>query len=44
MGRENLDADFDDVVRTLSIRSMAGMTVARLGVSREKNKVASLKI
>jgi len=40
---EYLDDDKDDVVRTLSIRSMAGMTVAKLGVSQEKNRVASLK-
>ena len=33
------------VVSTSSIQSMAGMTVAIFGVlSREKNKVASLKI
>jgi hypothetical protein len=32
------------VVRTLSMCSMAGITVARLGVPREKNIVASLKI
>ena len=44
IARENSDDDLDDVVRTLSMRSMAGMTVARLGVPREKNKVASLKI
>jgi hypothetical protein len=29
IGRENLDADFNDIVRTLLIRSMAGMTVVR---------------
>ena len=44
MARENLDDGDDDVVRTLLMRSMAGMTVARLGVPREKNNVASLKI
>jgi hypothetical protein len=41
--RDNLDDESDDIVRTLSISSMAGMTVARLGVPREKNSVASLK-
>jgi len=44
IARENLDDDSDDVVRTLLISSMAGTTVARLGVMREKNRVASLKI
>ena len=44
MAREKLDDDDDDVVRTFLMKSMAGMTVARLGVLREKNKVASLKI
>ena len=34
----------DEVARTLSIRSIAGTTVARFGVPREKNNVASLKI
>ena len=38
-----LENDSDDVVRTLSMSSMAGTTVARLGVPREKNSVASLK-
>lgn len=31
-------------VNELSMKSMAGMTMARLGVSREKNSVASLRI
>lgn len=31
------------LVRTVSMWSIAGMTMARLGVSREKNNVASLK-
>ena len=44
IARENLDDDLDDVVRTSLMSSMAGMTVARLGVPQEKNKVASLKI
>ena len=39
----HLENDSDDVVRTLSMSSMAGMTVARLGVPQEKNSVASLK-
>jgi hypothetical protein len=34
----------DRVANSLSILSMTGMTVARLGVSREKNSVASLRI
>ncbi len=33
-----------EVVRCRSIWSMAGITLARLGVEREKNRVASLKI
>ena len=41
--RDNLDEESDDMLRTLSIRSMARMTVARLGVLQEKNNVASLK-
>jgi hypothetical protein len=41
---ENFNDGVDDEVRTLLIRFMAGMTVAKLGVPREKNKVASLKI
>jgi hypothetical protein len=44
IARQNLDDESDDVVRTLSMCSMAGITVARLGVPREKNIVASLKI
>jgi hypothetical protein len=44
IAREYLDGDMDDVVRTLSMRSMAGMMVARLGVPQEKNRVVSLKI
>jgi hypothetical protein len=40
---DNLDDDLDDAVRTLLIKSMAGMMVARLGVPQEKNNVASLK-
>jgi len=44
IARENLDDDLDDVVRTLLMSSMAGTTVARLGVPQEKNKVVSLKI
>jgi hypothetical protein len=40
---DNLDNESDDVVRNWSINSMAGMTVARLGVPREKNNVVSLK-
>jgi hypothetical protein len=44
IGRENLEDDSDDVVRTSLMCSMAGITVARLGVPREKNRVASLKI
>jgi hypothetical protein len=43
MVRENLDDGSDDVARTLSISPIAGMTVARLGVLREKNNVTSLK-
>ena len=43
IAREKLDDVEDDVVRTFLMKSMAGMTVARLGVFREKNKVASLK-
>lgn len=31
-------------VRVFSMRSMAGITFARLGVDREKKRVASLKI
>jgi hypothetical protein len=38
---ENLDDDSDDVVSTLLMCFMAGMTVARLGVPQEKNRVAS---
>ena len=34
----------DEVARTLSIRSIAGMTVARFSMPQEKNNVASLKI
>lgn len=34
----------DTVARTLSIWSIAGITVARLGVPLEKKRVASLKI
>jgi hypothetical protein len=43
MARESLDEESVDVLRTLSIWSIAGMTVARFGVPREKNVVASLK-
>ena len=43
IARDSLDDESDEVVRTLSIRSMAGMMVARLGVLREKNRVTSLK-
>jgi len=43
IARDNLDDESDDVVRTLSISSMAGMMVARLGVPQEKNNVTSLK-
>ena len=43
IGTDNFDNESVDVVRTLSIRSIAGITVARLGVLREKNNVASLK-
>jgi hypothetical protein len=43
IARDSLDDESDEVVRTLSISSMAGMMVARLGVLREKNRVASLK-
>ena len=43
IARENLDDGLDEVVRTLSMTSMAGMTVARLGMSQEKNNVVSLK-
>ena len=41
--RENVN-NVDNIVRALSMRSMAGITVATLGVLQEKNKVASLKI
>jgi hypothetical protein len=34
---DNLDDDSDDTVRTLSIKSMAEMMVARLEVPQEKN-------
>ena len=44
MARENLDDDPDDMVRALLIRSMARMTVARLGTPQEKNSITSLKI
>jgi len=44
IAKEYLDDDSDDAVRTLSMMSMAGMMVARLGVPQEKNNVASLKI
>jgi hypothetical protein len=43
IGTDNFDDESVDVVRTLSIRSIAGIMVARLGVPREKNNVASLK-
>ena len=43
IGRDNLDDVLEPVVRTLLIRSMAGTMVAKLGVPREKNSVASLK-
>jgi len=42
--RQKLDNESDDLVRTPSMCSMAGMTVPRLGVPQEKNIVASLKI
>ena len=42
-GRDNVDDESDDIMRTLLISSMAGMTVARLGVPQEKNNVMSLK-
>jgi hypothetical protein len=42
IARDNLDDGSEDVVRILSIYCMAGMTVARLGVLREKNSVVSL--
>src|SRR5260221_14380950 len=41
---ENLEALSADDARTLSMWSIAGMTVARFGVPREKYNVASLKI
>jgi len=41
---QNLDDKSDVVVRKLSMSPIAGRTVARLGVSQEKNNVASLKI
>jgi hypothetical protein len=41
--REDLDKELVDVLRNFSIWSIAGRTVARLGVPREKNIVASLK-
>jgi len=44
IAREKSDEKSDDAVRTLSMSSMAGRTVAKLGVPREKNNVASLKI
>jgi hypothetical protein len=43
IARDSLDDNSDEVVRTLLMRSMAGMTVARLGVLCEKNSVVSLK-
>jgi len=39
IGRENLDDDLDDIVRALLIRSMAGIIVARLGVSQGKYSI-----
>jgi hypothetical protein len=44
MAIKNLYGLSEPEVRTLLMWSMAGMMVARLGVPREKNKVASLKI
>ena len=43
MGREKVWLS-DAVARVLSIWSIAGMTVARFGVPREKNSIASLNI
>jgi hypothetical protein len=44
MAGENLYGVSDDVARTLSMWSIAGITVAKLGVLREKKRVASLNI
>ena len=33
-----------DVTNSMSMWSMAGMTAARVGVEREKNNIASLRI
>jgi len=44
IAREYLDDNLDAVVSVLLMRSMVGMTVARLGVSQEKKRVTSLKI
>jgi hypothetical protein len=43
IARDSLDDDSDEVVRTLSMRSIARMMVARLGVPCKKNSVVSLK-
>ena len=44
MARENLCGISDDVARTLSMWSIAGITVAKFGVPCEKKRVASLNI
>ena len=44
MVRENWRQLSDEVVRTLSMWSIAGMTVVRFGVPQEKKSVASLNI
>jgi hypothetical protein len=44
IARQKLYGESDVVASTLSIMSMAGITVVRFGVPREKKSVASLKI
>jgi len=44
IARQNFCEVSDVVAIMLSITSMAGITIARFGVPREKNSVASLKI
>jgi hypothetical protein len=44
IARENWYGQSDEVARTLSMWSIAGITVARFGVPCKKKRVVSLKI
>jgi len=44
MATEYFCGESNDVLRDLLMTSIAGMTVARFGVPREKYRVVSLKI